>query len=117
NLRNAGRRPDCGVFPPLRGALPLILGPVFGREAVTTPRRSRHYLYRAVYVASLLVLMCTAWLVMAGTQVIRNIGDMAKFGTTIFQILAPLQLALLTFFAALFSASSVAQEKDRRTLI
>lgn len=95
----------------------MLLGPVFGREAVTTPRRSRHYLYRSVYVASLLVLMCTAWLVMAGTQVIRNIGDMAKFGTAIFQILAPLQLALLTFLAALFSASAVAQEKDKRTLI
>ena len=35
----------------------------------------------------------------------------------VFQILAPLQLALATFFAALLAASEVAHEKDRRTLV
>jgi ABC-type transport system involved in multi-copper enzyme maturation permease subunit len=63
------------------------------------------------------MLMCTGWLVMAGTQIIRNVGDMARFGSTLFQVLAPLQLSLLTFLGALGSASAVAQEKDRRTLI
>ncbi|MFO0902095.1 MAG: hypothetical protein U0939_03795 [Pirellulales bacterium] len=95
----------------------MFIGPVFSRELVTTPRRSQHYLYRSVYVTSLLVLMCTAWLVVAGTQIIRNVGDMARFGANLFQVLAPLQLALITFLAALGSASSVAQEKDRRTLL
>ena len=57
--------------------------------------------------------MCTAWLVLAGTQIIRSVGDMAKFGSILFYILAPLQLALLTFLAALRAASSVAQEKDK----
>src|SRR5438046_2728782 len=61
--------------------------------------------------------MCTAWLVLAGTQIIRSVGDMAKFVSILFFILAPLQLALLTFLAALRAASSVAQEKDKRTLI
>lgn len=95
----------------------MFIGPVFTRELVTTPRRSQHYLFRAVYVTTLLVLMCTAWLVVAGTQIIRNVGDMARFGGSLFQVLAPLQLALITFLAALGSASAVAQEKDRRTLI
>jgi len=70
-----------------------------------------------VYVAALLILMCTAWLVLAGTQIIRNVGDMARFGSILFQILAPLQLALVVFLAALVAASAVSQEKDRRTLI
>src|SRR5262245_56601956 len=61
--------------------------------------------------------MCTAWLVLAGTQIIRSVGDMAKFGSILFLIIAPLQLALLTFLAALRSASGVAQEKDNKTLI
>src|SRR5262245_62303920 len=61
--------------------------------------------------------MCTAWLVLAGTQIIRTVGDMAKFGSLLFLILAPLQLALLTFLAALRSASSVAQEKDKKTIL
>lgn len=94
-----------------------MLGPVFTREAVTTPRRPRHYLVRAVYVAVLLILMCTAWLVLAGTQIIRNIGDMAYFGAALLHILAPLQLALFVFLAALVPAGAVSQEKDRRTLI
>src|SRR5262245_39338829 len=61
--------------------------------------------------------MCTAWLVLAGTQIIRTVGDMAKFGSLLFLILAPLQLALLTFLAALRAASAVAQEKDKKTIL
>lgn len=94
-----------------------MLGPVFHREAQTAPRRPRHYVARGLYVSSLLVIVCTAWLVLAGTQVIRNVGDMARFGAIVFQILSPLQLALLTFLAAFGVTSAVAQEKDRRTII
>jgi ABC-type transport system involved in multi-copper enzyme maturation permease subunit len=68
-------------------------------------------------VAGLLALMTTAWLVLIGTQRVRDVGDLARFGTILFQILAPLQLALAVFFSAMFAASAVAQEKDRRTLV
>src|SRR5437764_9351137 len=95
----------------------MLIGPIFSRELVTAPRRPQHFLYRGVYGTALFVLTCTAWLVLAGTQLIRSVGDMAKFGSILFFILAPLQLALLTFLAALRAASSVAQEKDKRTLI
>lgn len=74
------------------------------------------YVARAAYVAALLVLLSTAWLLLAGTQVVRNISDMARFGAMVFQILAPLQLAIVIFFSALLAASGVTQEKDRRTL-
>ena len=94
-----------------------MIGPVFAREVAVTPRRPRLYVYRAVYVAALFLLICTAWQIMWGTQVIRNVGDMARFGSLLFQVLAPLQLILLIFFAAFSSAAAVAQEKDRRTLI
>lgn len=95
----------------------MLAGPLFAREAVTTPRRPRHYAFRAIYVTSLLILMCTAWLVLAGTQDVRNLGDMARFGSSLFQVLAPLQLTLFMFLSALAVAVSIAQEKDRRTLI
>ena len=72
---------------------------------------------RVVYASSLLLLICTAWMILAGTQIIRNVGDMARFGAILFQILAPLQLALLLFLAAVQAASSIAVEKDRQTLI
>jgi ABC-type Na+ efflux pump permease subunit len=100
-----------GLFPP------VLIGPIFSRELVTAPRRPQHFVYRGVYGTGLFVLMCTAWLVLAGTQIIRNVGDMAKFGSIFFLIVTPLQLALLTFLAALRSASGVAQEKDKKTIL
>ncbi|HWB13303.1 MAG TPA: ABC transporter permease subunit [Pirellulales bacterium] len=94
----------------------MFVGPVFTREVVTAPRRARLYIARAAYGSALLVLLTTAWQVLAGTQEVRNLGDLARFGATVFSILAPLQLAVTTFFAALASASAVAAEKDRQTL-
>ncbi len=95
----------------------MLVGPVFSREAVVSPRRVRHYVARTVYALSLLLLICTAWMVLAGTQIIRNVGDMARFGTILFQILAPLQLAVILFLSAVQAASSVSIEKDKQTLI
>ena len=94
----------------------MFVGPVFTREVVTAPRRARLYIARAAYGSALLVLLTTAWQVLAGTQEVRNLGDLARFGATVFAILAPLQLAVTTFFAALSAASAVAAEKDRQTL-
>ena len=42
---------------------------------------------------------------------------MSRFGAALFQFLAPLQLVLAVFFAAIATASAVAHEKDRRTLV
>ena len=94
----------------------MLIGPVFTREVAIAPRRLRFYLYRAGYPSALLLLMCTAWQVMAGTRVVEGVGEFASFGAILFQILAPLQLTILLFSAALLAASAVAQEKDRRTL-
>ncbi len=95
----------------------MLIGPVFTRELVTSPRRPRLFVYRAVYASVLFGVMCTAWLILTGTQVISNVGDMARFGGILFQLMAPLQLAMVVFFAALSTAGAVAQEKDRKTLI
>ncbi len=95
----------------------MFVGPVFNREALTGPRQVRFYVTRAGYVAAMLALVMTAWMVLAGTQVVENVGDLARFAATMFQILAPLQLALVIFFSAMWAASSVSIEKDRRTLV
>ena len=95
----------------------MIIGPVFFREAVVAPRRVRHYFMRSIYAIALLLLICTAWMILTGTQYIQNVGDMARFGSVLFQILAPLQLALILFLSALQAASNIAIEKDRQTLI
>lgn len=72
---------------------------------------------RSAYVGVLLALMVTAWAVVTGTQVVRDVGDLARFGTTLFQIFAPLQLVVALFCSAMLAASAVAQEKDRKTLV
>ncbi len=95
----------------------MIIGPVFTREAIVAPRHWKHFAMRMVYALFLFLLMCTAWWILAGTQLIRSIGDMARFGGVLFQILAPLQLALIFFMAAISAASNVSVEKDRQTFI
>ena len=95
----------------------MLIGPILAREAVTAPRRVRHYVARAIYVAALLVLMCTAWLVLTGSQEIGSLGDLARFATFLFQMLSPLQLIMALFVSALCAASSVSREKDRGTLV
>lgn len=99
------------------GEYVLLVGPVFTREVLTSPRRTRTYVARAAYPGILLVLMCTAWLLLAGTQVVTNIGEFARFGLMLFQVLGPLQLGLAMFCSALLAAGAVAQEKDRGTLV
>jgi ABC-type transport system involved in multi-copper enzyme maturation permease subunit len=96
---------------------PLFAGPIFSREALTSPRQLRHFLIRSGYVAALFVLMYTAGQAMFGWQQVRSIGDVARFGSLVFQIFCLVQLSLVLFFALLFGASGVAQEKDRQTLI
>ena len=95
----------------------MLAGPLFSREALTAPRQLTHFLIRAGYVGALVVLMYTATQTTFGWQQIRNIGDIARFGQLVFQIFAFVQLALMLFFAVLFSAGNVAQEKDRRTML
>lgn len=56
-------------------------------------------------------------MILKETQVIQNVGDMSRFGATLFQVLAPLQLALVMFLSAISTASSIAIEKDRQTLL
>ncbi len=95
----------------------MFIGPIFSRELAIAPRRAAHYIYRTAYPLVLFVLMYTAWLRMVGTQNVRNVGDIARFGSMLFWILALLQLALLSFLAAQSAVSGVAQEKDKRTML
>ncbi len=94
----------------------MLVGPVFNREILTTPRSLRLYLARAGYVAALFGLVFTAWLILFGSKQQSGLGDLARFGSAIFTVLAPLQLAIAVAFSALLTAAAVAQEKDRRTL-
>jgi ABC-type transport system involved in multi-copper enzyme maturation permease subunit len=94
----------------------VFIGPILSREVAVSARRPRMVVLRAAYPAALLLVVATAWLVYTGPRIVRGAGDVAEFGTLVFQLLAAMQLALALFFSALFTAGSVAQEKDRGTL-
>lgn len=81
------------------------------------PKRPKTYVIRGVYVLALFLLLCTGYLVLDGSRSLATIGDSARFGGWMFTLLAPLQLLVLASLAAVGAAASVAQEKDRRTLI
>lgn len=96
---------------------PVLAGPIFTREFLTAPRSSRHFLLRTVYLATLVVLMYTAGMATFFRQPANTIGEVARFGALVFALFSTVQLALMAFFAPLFAAGRVAQEKDRQTLI
>lgn len=95
----------------------MFAGPIFAREALTAPRKLRHYLLRSGYVAGLLVLMYTIRQATIGFQDTKFSGDIANYSSLVFSVFALLQLTLGLFFATLFTSANIAQEKDRRTLI
>ena len=82
----------------------MLAGPIFSRETATASRQLRHYLIRSGYVAALFVLMYTAGQAVFGWQQVRNIGDIAHFGSLVFGIFSLVQLVLVLFFALLFLA-------------
>lgn len=94
-----------------------MLGPIFNREWVILPRRPRHYPMRVAYLGGLWVVALTAWLSTGQWQRMATLGETARLGPLLFQILSMVQLTFLLFFSALSAASAVSQEKDRRTFI
>jgi ABC-type transport system involved in multi-copper enzyme maturation permease subunit len=95
----------------------LFAGPIIAREVITAPRPIRFYVARASYVGLLFVLMWTAWQSLIGWRDVREFGVIARFGGILYGMFAILQLTLILFFAPLFTAASIAHEKDRRTFI
>jgi ABC-type transport system involved in multi-copper enzyme maturation permease subunit len=93
-----------------------MIGPIFQREYATLPRRPRHFVARLAFLAMVFAIICTTWLLLAGIQPVQNAGDLARFGVLIFQLIAPFQLIVLLFVAALAGVSAVSFEKDRQTL-
>lgn len=95
----------------------MFIGPVFTREAMTAPRGARFYAIPAVAVGTLLCLLWTYWQIVTGNQPSQTAGMSARFGSEVFALLAPLEMAVATLMAAVLTSAAVAQEKDRKTLI
>ncbi len=53
---------------------------------------TRHFLFRPLFS-----LVGTVWLLLAGMQQVRNVGDLARFGALAFQLVVPLELVVVMF--------------------
>ena len=95
----------------------MFAGPLVIRELITAPRSAKHFVLRAGYIFALCVLIYTGAQVTKGNVPLTSVGDIAQFGTFIFRLICFVQLAIIIASALILSAGSVAQEKDRRTLI
>jgi ABC-type Na+ efflux pump permease subunit len=94
-----------------------VLGPIFNREFLTVPRRDRHHTARVAALGLLWVIGITAWQATVGFTKDAGLGETARFGLLLFQVTSFVQVTLLLFFSALSAASTVSQEKDRRTFV
>lgn len=95
----------------------MLAGPLVTRELITDPRKIKHFGIRAGYVGTIAVLMYTGAQATFALAPPRGLGDIARFSVFIFSLLCTVQLAVVLGTSLLFTAGSVAQEKDRRTLI
>src|SRR5439155_22379174 len=77
----------------------------------------RHYINRSVYLGLFLFLGIAAWGMTVGWTTTATLGDAARFGLLLFQIIVFIELTLLVFFAALSAVSTITLEKDRRTFL
>jgi len=94
-----------------------MLGSLFDREALTQPRRLIHFAGRVIFVLALFMIICTAWLLLAGIQPVTSIGNLTRFSSLVFQIIAPFQVVVVMCVATLAGATAVSSEKDKRTFI
>ena len=95
----------------------MAVGPIFARELLVSPRRPRYFVLRATYLTLFFVLVWTAWQAVYGFDAVTRGGDFPYFTIMVFPLLARVQLVLVLFISALFGASSISHEKDRRTLL
>jgi ABC-type transport system involved in multi-copper enzyme maturation permease subunit len=101
----------------LEGRTPL-LGPIFVREWLTVPRSAQHYVIRAGYFGVLWILGLATWQAIVGWDRTATLGDTARFGIILFNLLTYyVQLPLIIFFSALAAATTITREKDRRTFV
>ena len=95
----------------------MFAGPLVVRELITSPRNVKHFGLRAGYVAILAILLQTSALTTFESVITSQVGDVARFGSFIFGLMCAVQLVVVLAMSLILSAGSVAQEKDKRTLL
>jgi ABC-type transport system involved in multi-copper enzyme maturation permease subunit len=101
-----------------RGWLKLF-GPVLFYDLVCLARRRRYFLVRTAYAFFLLGIVCWMWFVWSVQHEFisdSSAGATANFANRIFEAFITVQFIVVTILTPVYTASAVADEKERRTL-
>src|SRR5437773_1513327 len=94
-----------------------VFGPVLFYDLVRIARRSRYIFIRIAYAALLLLIL---WATYASFYGHNNVSipaqEMSKVASTFFFYFLIAQLAVVVLLTPAFTASAIAEEKDRKTL-
>lgn len=91
----------------------LPANPIFLRVVHGGGKRIRHLWIRSGYLAVLFLVMFFALLNQGQTG--GALDDLARGSTQVFRFVSIVQLAMMCFFAPIFMAAAITQEKDSRT--
>lgn len=100
--------------------MPMLPGPVFSIELVTTARRSRYFVLRTIYGAILLFVLWQGyqarfwWQSGSGREI--SVREMAQFAGALYYTFAVTQAITVLLLTPVMMAGVIADEKQRRTL-
>src|SRR5262245_54228819 len=96
----------------------MLFGPVFALELLTTARRARYFVFRALYG-----LLLLAFLMMNASSVLPydagrtlTLGEAASFGSMLFDTFAVIQCCAVLMLTPALVAGLVAEARQRKTL-
>ncbi len=92
----------------------MLLGPIFSIDMLTTARRARYYVLRAIYAGALLLVLFSFFYERFDRP--HNIHEMAATAEGFFQTFAVLQLIAVACLTPALAAGTVALERERRTI-
>ena len=92
----------------------MLLGPIFSLELVTSARRTRYFLTRAIYAV---VLLLGLWVTYAIQRPdFSSLQGIANLAHEFFAVFAVMQMLAVLLLAPPMIAGTIAQERERRTL-
>jgi ABC-type transport system involved in multi-copper enzyme maturation permease subunit len=97
---------------------PVLPGPIFNMELLTSARRTRYFFIRAIYAAILLVALGLVYqsFTWSFNQESTNIRIMAMISAAFFGVLSVVQLLAVVVLGPAMVAGTIATERERRTI-
>ncbi|MCC6124642.1 MAG: ABC transporter permease subunit [Pirellulales bacterium] len=94
----------------------MLPGPMFFLEMVTSARRTRYFVIRALYAVVLLLCLLMIYNDSAFSNREADIATLARFSYSFFVAFSILQLLLVVGLGPAMSAGTIATERERKTI-